>query len=286
MTIKPEAATPSRDGDVKEERRVPLLKAMQIVERIATSDQTSWGVRELARALDMAPSSTHRLLAMLEEASVLESEPDTGRYVISLDFFRLASRIANKLPLRETASRFLRGLAERTGEAVYVARYDARRRGFMFVDHLRSRHPLRYELPLYEWLDLRVGAGGLGILAFLEQEELEAVLDEAEPDRLTDLTITERHLIEEEIERVRQQGYVVSVGRRIPDAAGIAAPIWGASGRVIGAVVLALPKSRLPEPQEMEDLATDVVGTARAVSSVMGEHVLTALCSNLDLINW
>jgi IclR family acetate operon transcriptional repressor len=275
----------ARGKVAEEERRVPLLKAMRIIEWIATSDQSSWGVRELARALDMAPSTAHRLLAMLEEASIVESDESTGRYCIALDFFRLASRIALKLPIRDTAARYLRDLADRTGEAVYLARYDARKKAFMYVDYVKSRHPLRYEMALYEWLDLRVGAGGLGILSFLPAQEIDSVLRQPKPPKLTSRTITERRLIEAELARIREQGYVVSLGRRIVGAVGIAAPIFGSLSRVLGVVVLALPESRFPD-YDVERLGHDVVNTAHAVSTVLGAHQPTSGHSGHDLANW
>lgn len=277
-------AATRRPGSANE-RRAPLLRAMQIVERIATSDQSTWGVRELARTLGTPPSSVHRLLAMLEEAAILEANANTGRYSISVDFYRLASRIALKFPLRETASRHLVELAERTGEATFLARYESRKMSFMYIDFVRSTHPLRYELPMYEWLDLRVGAGGMAILAYLSSPELDAVLGQPAPERLTERTITERQLIERELEEVRARGYVVSTGRRIVGAVGVAAPIMGRNGRVLGALVLALPEARFPT-YDVGCLAADVVATAHTLSVMLASEESHVARAAGDLTSW
>jgi DNA-binding IclR family transcriptional regulator len=271
--------------DGKDDRRIPLQKAMRIIEQLAVSDQSSWGVRELARALDLAPSTVYRLLCMLEEVSIVESKGDGGRYGIALDFFRLASQIAQRLPMRETARRELQTLAGLSGESVYLARYEPKKRSFMFVDHIVSTHPLRYEMALYEWLDLRIGAGGLGILAFLPAEEIDSVLSQEAPSKLTERTVTDRRLIEAELERVRQQGYVVSIGRRIVGAVGIAAPIVDAQECVVGAVVLALPESHLPE-YDAEGLAADVVRAARMVSAGLGAQQPATAHSGRESSRW
>ena len=242
---------------------------MTILEWAATSEQSSWGVREIGRGIGLAPSSVYRILAMLGEVGVVQREDETGRYSLTLNFFQLASRIAAKVPVRETAAKYLRALADSTCESVYLARYGPEQQAFMFVDHIPATHPLRYEMPLYEWMDLRVGAGGLGILAFLRPEERRAVLDLPGPTKLTDFTVTDRDLLTAELDRFREQGYAVSVGRRVSGVAGIAAPIVNSGEEVVGAMVLAMPEPRFAD-FDLSALTESVVVTAQAVSRALG----------------
>lgn len=242
---------------------------MTILEWAATSEQSSWGVREIGRGIGLAPSSVYRILAMLGEVGVVQREEETGRYSLTLNFFQLASRIAAKVPVRETAAKYLRELADSTCESVYLARYGPEQQAFMFVDHIPATHPLRYEMPLYEWMDLRVGAGGLGILAFLRPEARRAILDLPGPTKLTEFTVTDRDLLTAELDRFCEQGYAVSVGRRVSGVAGIAAPIVNSSEEVVGAVVLAMPEPRFAD-FDLSALAESVVITAQAVSLALG----------------
>lgn len=267
---RPQISNRGRSDKRGQERRVPLLKAIQVIECLATSKQPDWGVRELARALEMSPSTVFRLLSMLEEASIVESEDGKARYSFTLDFHRLAYHIASKMPVRDLAGHHLRALAESTGEAVYLGRYDRRRQAFTYVEHLESAHPLRYEMRLYEWLDLRVGAGGMGVLAFLPEPEIESILSQAMPPEGTSRTITNVRELRAELSRIREQGYVLSIGRRIVGAVGIAAPVFDRRSRVVGVVVLALPESRLPK-HDVSSLAAAVVQAARDVSNEHGD---------------
>lgn len=263
-------------GDVKEDppvkRRHPVATAIAILELLATSEQASWGVREIARALALPPSSVFRVLTMLRDVRVLQRDGESGRYSITMNFFQIASRVASKMPVREAAGEYLRQLAEASGESVYLARYGAEHQRFMFVDHFPSKHPLRYELPLYEWMDLRVGAGGLGILAFLSPERVESILELPGPTKLTELTVTDRDRLRAELACFRAQGYVVSVGRRVAGVAGIAAPVIDTGGQVLGAVVLAMPESRIPEGG-LNPLIEQVTCTAQAINAALArEH--------------
>lgn len=250
-------------------RRNPLLKAMRTLNWMVDSGESSWGIREVARALDMPPSTAFRTISLLEEADIVKGDPETGRYQFTLDFYRLASRAALGFPLREAALPQLEELADATGEAAYLGVYDRGRRKMMYIDGLDTRHPVQYVLTRFEWTALYAGAGGMGILPFLPEEERERVLRDTTLQRITDRTITSRAELRKEIATIREQGYCISVGRRIPGAAGVSAAIRGPDDSVIGVIVLAFPESRLPD-YDAHDLGQRVAAAARATSERLG----------------
>lgn len=263
-------STPERSEDAAErERRDPVSKAFRMLAWMADSGDGSWGVRELARGLRIAPSTAHRTVSMLEAAGVLVSDAETGQYRLSLEFLRMASHVAAEIPIRQAALVHMQALVEATTETAYLGVYDASRRKMLYVETVHSSHPLRYVLPQYEWLPMHAGAGGLGILPFLPAEEIEDLLGQTELERLTDQTITDAGELARELEQIRRDGYVLSVGRLIEGAVGIAAPIFGPDDRVIGDVVLALPQVRLPA-ETAQSLGHDVVACANRVTVDLG----------------
>jgi len=251
------------------ERRNPVDKAFRILAWAVDQEKATWGVREVAREFGMAPSTAHRALSALAAADVLFFEQETAQFRLSLEFFRLASRVAAEVPIRRAAMPRLVELVEVTGETAYLGVYDQTRRKLMYIDVVESPHPVQYTMTRYEWLDLYAGAGGLGILPFLPQREIDQVLGSTELKQLTPGTITEPNKLRGELEKIRQDGYVVSVGQRIVGAVGIAAPIFRLSGGVIGDVVLALPASRF-SGRDVATLGRHVARSAAAVSSDLG----------------
>ncbi|HEY7965976.1 MAG TPA: IclR family transcriptional regulator [Solirubrobacteraceae bacterium] len=251
------------------ERRNPLDKAFRILAWAADRDQPTWGVREVARELGMAPSTAYRVLSALETAEIVFFDPATAQYTLTMEFFRLASRVAAQVPIRRAALPRLGELVELTGETAYLGVYDETRMKLMYIDLVESPHPVQYTMARYEWLDLYAGAGGLGILPFLPEPEIEQVLGTTELKRLTPATITKPDALRREFEKIRQQGYVVSVGQRIVGAVGVAAPIFGPSDRVIGDLVLALPASRF-SPRKAATLGRHVATAASIVSAHLG----------------
>jgi DNA-binding IclR family transcriptional regulator len=250
-------------------RRNPLLKAMTMLHWMVDTGRSSWGVREVARAVEMPPSTVFRTLSLLEEAGIVQGDPEDGRYQFTLDFYRLAARAALDVPIREAALPLMRELADRIGEAAYLGVYDPNRRQMMYIDGLDTMHPVQYVLSRFQWTDLYAGAGGMGILPFLPEEERERVVRETKLRRITDKTVATKAELRKEIDEIRAQGYCVSASQRIPGAAGVSAPVFGSEGTILGVIVLAFPESRLPN-YDPHDLGRQVAAAARATSERLG----------------
>jgi len=268
MTSQTTVPAGAADGAAAVERRSPVTKAMQMLAWMADSGEQHWGIRQAARGLDLPPSTAHRTISMLENAGALTSD-DEGRYRFSLDFIRLASRVALDLPLRRAALPRMRDLVERTDETAYLGLYNAERRQMMYLDRVESHHPLRYVLPLYEWLPMHAGAGGEGILAFLPQEEVDSILNEANLQAVTEQTVTDPEELRRELVDIHRRGYVMTRGRLIEGTVGMAAPVFGPDDRVVGDIVLALPEVRL-KPEDADSLGRELVDCADAVSADLG----------------
>lgn len=249
------------------ERRAPLLKAIRLIEWMTDAEQPSYGVREIAQALSIPPSTAHRLLSMLEEADVVEVEEDSGRYRFTLRYYRLARRLAaTQYRVNQVAIAGCRALADELGESVYLGMYDARDRTFMYVESFESRNPVNYVMAKYEKHPLYPGAGALSILPFLPFEEQEEILGALSIEKVTDRTITDPEQIRADLLEIREQGYVLSVGRRIIGGAGVGAPLYGPDGKIFGNIVLALPEQRFLQ-YDAHELGRKVAAAAQGISA-------------------
>ncbi len=69
--------------------------------------------------------------------------------------------------------------------------------------------------------------------------------------------------------KVRADGVAISIGERDPETAAVAAPVFGAGGRFLGALGVSGPVLRLGRT-EAETMAPIVVEEARALSRQLG----------------
>jgi IclR family acetate operon transcriptional repressor len=220
------------------------------------------GVREIGRDLDLAASSAHRILTMLVDEGLIRQEAD-GDYSLGIEFFRLVWRGAGLFPLSDVARPVLRELAEKSSETALLGAYEPSRREVIFVLTSESPHALRYVVPLNQWMPLHAGASGLAILAFLPEDEREEVL-RGPLKRVTPQTLVNAKELRRELDRIRERGFARTSGQRTQGAVGIAAPIFGPAGRVVGDLAITLPEQRLDG--RGDQLARMVQGAARLVS--------------------
>jgi DNA-binding IclR family transcriptional regulator len=250
-------------------RRDPLSKALQIITWMVDEEPegTTRGIREIAGALGMPPSTAYRVLVSLELHGLVESD-SSGRYHLGMDFFRLAWRATARLPIHRAALPPLRDLVAESNETALLGLLDATRMEMMYVVQVESRQPLRYVVDLYEWLPLHAGSGGLGILAFLDETEWHKVFERGLP-AFTERTITDPERLVEELRAIRARGHVVSHGGRISGAVGVGAPVFGALGEVVADVVLTVPESRW-DSERADHFAELVTACSDRISARLG----------------
>lgn len=236
-------------------QRDVLSKSFRLLRWILDDSNTEWGVRQLAEALRLSPSTVYRLLIALEEHGLLEKDHQSGRYRIGFELYRMAYRAQSKFPLREIAMPLMRRMVDECNETVFLGVYDRFRMEMMYIAVAESQHPLRYVLPLYEWIPVYCGASGLVIMAFLPEEERRLIIERTKLTPLTDRTITDPAILEQELAIIRDKGYSITRGQRIPGAIAIAAPIWGPDGRVLGEIHITTPEQRFEASKEPELIA-------------------------------
>ncbi|MGF7160789.1 DNA-binding IclR family transcriptional regulator [Rhodoligotrophos appendicifer] len=223
----------------------------------------------MATGLGVSPSTAHRLLSELVKADLLKHEPQTGRYSLSLEFLRLAYLAIAQTPVRQIALSHMRQLTDACNETSLLGLYDSMRQEMIFAAMVESSHPLRYSIDLNKWIPVYVGATGLAIMAFLSDAEISSIIDRTRLAPATSKSITERFRLEAEIHRIRERGYAITHGQRTPDAVGIAAPVFGSHGEVVGDICLTIPESRFDQSTESR-IAELLIRCAASVTKALG----------------
>ena len=228
------------------DERNPVSKVLAVLGWMIESAPDWVGVRELSTAMEISPSSAHRLLSALVTAGYVQQNPATARYALGLEFLRLSHLASARLPLQRIALPHMRMLVDSCNETALLGSYDPARREMIFLASVDSSHSLRYVVELDRWAPVHAGASGLAILAFLGDTERRAILEGPSLRPLTSDTLGKLELTVE-LGKVTRQGYAISHGQRIPGAVGLAAPIFGPEGSVVGDVCLTIPKQRFSE---------------------------------------
>jgi DNA-binding IclR family transcriptional regulator len=110
---------------------------------------------------------------------------------------------------------------------------------------------------------------GKAVLAYLPELERNDVLDAGLP-KLTGRTISTLAALGRELESVRERGYAVEREEAVLGETGIAAPIFGRTGAVVGGIGIAGPSERLSGKSREANVATAVGEAARSISRDLG----------------
>jgi DNA-binding IclR family transcriptional regulator len=265
---RPTRSTVGSDEDGLDQSAGPIEKAFQLLDVLVDAPAGGTGVREIARQLSLPVSSVHRLLSTLLNTDLVSRDEETRRYSVGPEAYRLAARIARSMRLSEFALPALRRLTAEFNETALLGVYLGQQGKMMFTDRVDGTHFLQYRISLLEPLSVVWGASGKAILAFLAPDVFDAILQAEGPAPATGALPPRRSELTTELDWIRQHGYAVSRGEKIPGACGVAAPVFGPAG-ITGCLCVTSPLDRLSEGT-VRRLSVRVVEEAALVSELYG----------------
>ncbi len=226
---------------------------------------------QLNASLKSPKSSLLNLLRPLVAADYLAHYE--GRYRLGVSLFRLASSILSGWSFSKVFRPFLEELALRSQESVYLGVLDRQSQVVTYVDVIDSvQHSVRYLVPVGGTRPLYCTSSGRALLAFTDQNWAERYVRTMKFEKRTPQTLVDRKVLRSTLENIRKTGISIVIGEMAPDSAGIAAPIFGADGKVIAAMAIGAPVKRLRDnlPAYREIIADVAARASGGVSSLIG----------------
>ena len=213
-----------------------VTKALRLLD-VFRAEGPSLGVSELARRSGLAKSTAFRLLALLEDADLVER--DGREYRLSWRLFELGTSVQHRWPrgLRELAAPWLTEVHSRSGLVAQLLVLDGT--DVIVLDKVSGPRTPRVPTSVGSRLPAHCTASGKAILAHSTAAVLAAV-DVGPLARRTPYTITEPGRLRAELERVRSAGFAVDREEGCVGLVAVAAPIITGT-RVIAAISVTGP---------------------------------------------
>src|SRR6201999_3792190 len=225
------------------------------------------GVTEIAARVGLAKPTVHGLLRTLEQHDLVAQDPDTGKYSLGPGVVSLGNSFLGGSELRARSLRWTEALAQRAGEAVWVATLSGSR--VIVLHHVFRPDDTVQILEVGAAIPWHACALGHAIVASLPASQRAAALA-ADLAPLTGRTKTTPQALTRALAQVRAAGYAVENEEATVGDAGIAAPILGRDDVVAGAIGVVGPADRLLAGPACDDLVRAVVTAGRAVSRDLG----------------
>jgi IclR family transcriptional regulator, KDG regulon repressor len=242
-----------------------------------TQENGELGVREIARMVNLSSSATGRLLSGLKEMGILSQNPETRAYSMGARVLSWAEVYNALMDVRNQAIPAIQELHQSTRETIslYILEGDER----VCIERLESPQSVRIVTRVGKRLPLYAGSGGKALLAFMSPKQQDEYLQQVDLQPLTPKTIVDPAVLRRDLKKTREHGSAVSIGEWIEDAAGVAAPIFDASGQVIAALSISGPTSRFTK-ENINRYCAEVKRVAAQISERMGYETLDQELNN------
>lgn len=225
-------------------------------------------VKHVAEAMGLAPSTAHRLLNLLKKDGFVESSAESRQYAIGPAFYRVSARVMGSVSKTSIAQPVIDELAVEFDETVLFGLYLPAERALSFAGRADGQQRLTYHVDMHRPLSLVWGASGKAILAFLDADVVRSVIAAEGPSPATGAPAPATEALIAALAKVREQGFAISENEKLPDARGIAAPVFGPAG-VVGCICLTSPTVRMPHAS-IDGIVRSVVASAELLSQHFG----------------
>jgi len=243
-----------------------LERALEIMRYLA-QDPRGYSLSEVSAGLGLAKSTARRFLVTLVHQGFVEQDPETERYRLGLAILDLSLALQRNSNLVAIAQPVLERLRDLTGETagLHVRLGDRQ----VCLAAVESRERIRYVFDLGQTTPLYAGAESKVLLAGMTPEERADFLARVPRVPFSETTLTDAERLREEVERVARLGHAISINELGRGAAAVAAPVRDRYGRIVAAVSVVGPLSRMTPPR-LDELIPIVKEAADEVSRRLG----------------
>lgn len=220
---------------------------------------SSCALGDVARALSLPKSSTHRLLASLVSRGLVERDDD-GRYRPGVALVALGLGVLEREPVVRAARPVLEAEARALGETLFLTA--ARGGRITVIDKVEAAGFLRAAPRIGEEVPVHATAVGRLQLAFAPGS---VDLPRGRLQRFTTATRTDASVVAREVARAQRDGFAVNREEWTPGLVVVAAPVL-VGERLVATIAVGAPSARLEVGDESR-VAARLRLAARAISA-------------------
>lgn len=230
------------------------------------SKQKSVPFVEVAAAVPFARTTVHRILYSLEKLGYIEKDEAKAHYQLAGKFFELTGPAIHFRRLQSVAKSVMQNLLLRFGETINLGVLDDGQ--VAYIEVLQSQSALRIAATPGERNPVHCTSLGKAMLAFLPENEVDAILDRHPLIRRTPRTITQKKHLIEHLASVREQSVALDMEENLTGVICVASPIFDRSGRVIAGISVSGPSSRMESKlaQVQEELRHSAITLSQMLS--------------------
>ena len=237
-----------------------------ILESLASKGEVR--VRELARELNIAPSTALRFLRTLVQTGFAAADDESRTYRPGMQFLKLGVQVQAQFTFTRLARPVLESLFERVHETVNLGVLSDDLSDVIHVDKIATDRVVRIDTALGRTAPSYCTALGKAMLAFRPAAQVDAYLDRADLVPHTQSTLVDPAELIQNLTQVRAQGYAIDREEYSEHLECVAAPVFDDRGFAIAGI--SVSRLAIRDAGDLTELAAELVRAAQELSSSSG----------------
>ncbi|WP_443101995.1 IclR family transcriptional regulator [Bordetella sp. H567] len=238
-------------------------KAMRVL-TVFDDKHSRLSLSQIAALADLDLSAAQRFTFTLTALRYLVKDPFTKTYSLSPRLLDFAFHYLASNDLLNRATPYLRQLSQETEETCNITVLDGT--DIVFTLRMVSPHVLTPHVITGSRLPAYCTAPGLAILSRLPENHVRDILENSDLVQHTPHTVVDRRGIAKRLAAFRKQGYSHTEGEYYIGDISTAAAIVDAHGHPVGAVNVAVSRTRWRGAKDEQRIADLVIAAAAAIS--------------------
>jgi DNA-binding IclR family transcriptional regulator len=250
-----------------------LDRVFDIIELLADRN-SAIAVTDVAQELGMPASGAHRILALMQARALVEQDPATRGYRLSLKFASLGLRLLSGSSFHAVVQPVLDRYANATGELIRLAVEVEDGKLAWIANAQGSRAQLRVDPMAGHQAVPHLTAAGKAWLAYQTDDVRTRVLAQRRVQPSTESGSSRKPVrlarLQRDLAACRAEGYAVTMDDIEPGLSAVAAPVlvtMGPAPRAVAAVSIAGPSLRMPL-ERLPGLGGQMIAAAKELAGV------------------
>lgn len=245
-----------------------VIKALSLLNYFS-EEQRELSLKEISERSGLPKPTAYRLLSSLQACGFLiktkEGEHDS-KYRLGLKLLELGNLVSEQLELRQIAKPFMEQLGQQINEAVHIVIVHDDQA--VYIDKVESSRALRLYTKVGKSSPLYIGSGPKLLLAYMPENEQNRILSKPLKSLIDQKPIDKEKLLVE-LEKIKNQGYSISVDEQDLNTTGVSYPIYDYKKNVIAALTVSGLSSYF-ENDNLQYIKEKTKETAEKISSSLG----------------
>lgn len=232
---------------------MPIIQSVERALRILDlfdEHSTELKITEISTLMGLHKSTLHSLLKTLQAQGYISQNPDNGKYRLGMKLVERGDFVVHSIDIRQKANNYLVDLSVKTGQTTHLGILDGKEG--VYIDKVEGKKAIITYSRIGRRLPIHSTAIGKALIAFKNQNEIDALLKDYVYTKQTEQSITDSKQFLAELEQVRVLGYAVDNQENEQGVKCASVPIWNHEKRVIAAISISTLIARV-NGQELQE---------------------------------